>query len=140
MTRNLIVLGCAGLLALGLSFGTFAGTTTDTDSDGVPDTYDNCDVLANGPLLTAGICDQRDPDVDGYGTACDMDPSNNNVVDLPDVGQVLNALGTPGQTGEDLNCNGVVDLPDVGLVLNALGGTPGTSGLSCAGTIPCEAQ
>ena len=26
MMRNLIVLGCAGLLALGLSFATFAGT------------------------------------------------------------------------------------------------------------------
>ena len=38
MTRNLLILGCAALLAIGLSFGAFAGSVTDTDGDGVFDT------------------------------------------------------------------------------------------------------
>ena len=51
MKRNFIVLGCAGMLAFGLSFSAFAGSAPDVDSDGVPDAYDNCKSTANGPLL-----------------------------------------------------------------------------------------
>jgi hypothetical protein len=46
----------------------------DTDSDGVPDSTDNCIDVANGPLKTdvEGGSDQQDDDSDGIGNACDL--------------------------------------------------------------------
>jgi len=137
--RNLIILGCAALLAIGLSAASFAGSIVDADNDGVPDDFDNCVSLPNGPLaLDPAGCGQTDGDQDGFGNACDADLTNNNIVDLPDISGVLGALGTvgPGQA-EDLTCNDVIDLPDLSAVLGALGGSPGPSGLACAGTVPC---
>lgn len=140
MKRNLIVLGCAGMLAFGLSLSSFAGSAPDADSDGVPDLYDNCSVVANGPLLPPVGCKQQDGDTDGYGNACDRDLNNNGTTDLPDLGLVLSNLGNTLAPAFDINCNGTVDLPDLGAVLSALGTPPGPSGLGCAGTIPCFAQ
>ena len=138
MTRNLIVLGCAGLLAIGLSFGTFAGSVPDVDSDGVPDQYDNCDVVPNGPL--SGSCSgQEDADQDGYGTACDGDLNNNLLVGVEDLGDILIALGGTDPEA-DFNCNTLVGVEDLGDLLVWLGGVPGSSGLACAGTVPCYAQ
>jgi hypothetical protein len=137
MTRNLIILGCAALLAIGLSVGAFAGSIADEDSDGVPDSMDKCTGLANGPLDDPTGCGQLDPDQDGYAVPCDADQTNNGVVDSPDLGVVLSALGT-ADANADLTCNGVVDSPDLGITLSALGLAPGPSGLACAGTVPCE--
>lgn len=140
MKRNFIVLGCAGMLAFGLSFGAFAGSAPDVDSDGVPDAYDNCKTAANGPLLPVGSgCEQEDGNLDGYGNACDADISNNGTIDLPDLGALLGVYGTANPTA-DLNCNGTVDLPDLGALLGAYGGSPGPTDLACAGTPPCYAQ
>jgi len=86
MTRRLIVLGSAVLLAFGLSFSAFAGSTTDGDSDGVPDGYDNCSATANGPSAGTGACNsQEDYDADGYGQPCDgdVDNSGNTLVGSP---------------------------------------------------------
>jgi hypothetical protein len=109
MKLNLMALGCAFLLALGLSSVTFAGSITDDDGDGVPNGFDNCTApVANGPL-GGNACGQFDADADGYGNACDADYGNNGVVDSGDL---------------------------VGL-LGKLGGSPGPSDLGCAGTVPC---
>ena len=73
MMRNLIVLGCAGLLALGLSISSFAGVDPDTDGDGVTDSNDNCINVQNGPSGGAcsaqedGVTAQNPADPDGYG-------------------------------------------------------------------------
>jgi len=142
MTRNLIVLGCAALLAFGLSFGSFAGSSPDSDSDGVPDAFDNCSSLANGPLASTGDCNsQEDYDVDGYGQACDPDVNNDGGVGLEDVNDVLVNLNTNNLPAADLNCDGGAGLDDVNNVLTQLNGVSGPSGLSCAGTgTPCSAQ
>ena len=58
MTRTLIVLGCAGLLALGLAIGSFAGITNGGDGDGIPDNDDNCLLVPNGPL--GGACSNQE--------------------------------------------------------------------------------
>lgn len=140
MKRNLLILGCATLLALGLSLVSYAGAAPDADGDGVPDQYDNCDATPNGPLAATGGCNgQEDGDLDGYGNPCDADLNNNNSVDAADLGALLTAYGTPSATA-DLNCNGSVDASDLGNLLSNYGAPPGTSGLSCAGTIPCVAQ
>ena len=140
MKRNLIVIGCAAMLAFGLSFGSFAGSSPDGDSDGVPDSFDNCTTLANGPLAATGSCTgQEDYDSDGYGQPCDADLNNDGAVGLDDVGAMLTGLNAPGVG--DLNCDGAVGLDDAGTALGALNTAPGASGLACAGTgTPCSAQ
>ena len=141
MKRNLIVLGCAALLTLGLSFGSFAGSSPDGDGDGVPDAYDNCQTTPNGPLASTGSCNnQEDSDADGYGNACDADVNKDGGVGLDDANDVVGARGA-GAGATDLNCDGGVGLDDANLVLGAQGSTPGPSGLACAGTgTPCLAQ
>ena len=138
MKRNLIVIGCAAMLAFGLSFGSFAGSSPDGDSDGVPDAFDNCTTVANGPL--AGDCNaQQDADNDGYGNACDADLNNDGATGLDDASILLGQLNNPG-TG-DMNCDGAVGLDDASDALGTLNTPPGPSGLACAGTgTPCSAQ
>ena len=69
MMRNLVVLGCAGLLAFGLSISSFAGAPQDTDGDGVIDDADNCTTTPNGPDAQSGFCTaQEDGDFDGNPT------------------------------------------------------------------------
>ncbi len=147
MMRNLIVLGCAGLLALGLSISSFAGVDPDTDGDGVTDSNDNCVLVANGP--GGGTCDQQDGvtaenagDPDGYGVSCDTDFNDNGATDGGDLGEMLiAALGVAStDVHTDLNCNGAADGGDLGQTLiDALGiaAIPGPSGKACAGTVPC---
>jgi hypothetical protein len=56
----------------------------DVDADGVPDSVDNCPVVANLPII-AGTFRQADADNDGLGDACDsalqIDGDNNGVPD-----------------------------------------------------------
>jgi hypothetical protein len=143
MTRNLIVIGCAALLTFGLSFGSFAGSSPDSDSDGVPDAFDNCTTIANGPLLAspAPLCNaQQDADSDGYGQPCDADVNNDGGVGLDDVNALLSTLNTVDAVN-DLNCDGGVGLDDINTGLQALNTAPGPSGLACAGTgSTCTAQ
>ncbi len=142
MTRNLIVIGCAALLAFGLSFGSFAGASPDTDTDGVPDSFDNCTSIANGPSGSTGSCNsQEDYNADGYGQPCDADINNDGFNGLDDVNLMLGALGGAATDPSNLNCDAIVGLDDVNYALGQLGGTPGASGLACAGTgTPCSAQ
>jgi len=144
MKRNLVVIGCAALLAFGLSFGSFAGSSPDGDSDGVPDAFDNCTTVPNGPLLATGSCNSQEdwssPTTDGYGQPCDADINDDGGVGLDDVGDILTNLNTAYPPG-DLNCDGGVGLDDAGTALAVLNDPPGPSGLSCAGTgSPCSAQ
>lgn len=143
MTRNIIVLGCAVLLALGLSFVSFAGSAPDADGDGVPDQYDNCRDVPNGPLAATASCDgQEDGDPDGYGEPCDFDYNNNGAADAGDLGDMFIELADPGAAPQtfDNNCNGAPDAGDLGDLFLQLGVPVGPSDLPCAGTIPCVAQ
>jgi hypothetical protein len=145
MKRNLIAIGCAAMLAFGLSFGSFAGASPDNDSDGVPDAYDNCVDIPNGPTGATGSCNaQEDYDNDGYGQPCDADVNNDTGCGFDDVQQTLVAAFAAAGAGsvEDLNCDLGVGFDDVQMVLICAGaaGVPGPSGLACAGAIPCSAQ
>ncbi len=140
--KKLIGLGCACVLAFGLAFTASAGSITDTDGDGVPDSFDNCVTVANGPLASAAgtLCSaQEDGDLDGYGNACDTDYNGNGATDLGDVSDALANLGTTNSIYQPL-CTGAVALGDVSATLSSLGATPGPSGLACAGTAPCSAE
>ena len=127
MTRRLhwIVLSLA--LALGLSAPAFA---QDADSDSIADAEDNCVNVAN-----AG---QEDRNYDGYGDRCDPDYWNDGAVNDIDYEIFLECftLGTPDC---DLNGDGDTTASDFTVFYNVYNGsgTPGPSGLACAGTIPC---
>ena len=133
MRFSLVALGCAALFAIGLSISAIAGTPLpDTDSDGIPDEWDNCVSTSN--------TDQCDTNMDGYGNLCDADVAapNDGVVGLPDFNLFRADFGSAGALDTDFNCDNVVGLPDFNIFRSAFGGAPGPSGLGCAGTIPCE--
>lgn len=144
MMRNLIVLGCAGLLALGLGLTSFAGVGGgSSDNDGVQDQDDNCTLVPNGPLAGTGSCvAQEDGDVppDGYGNACDTDLNNDGATGPDDLGATLAAvLAVSTDPKFDYNCDGGAGPDDLGRSLadSIAVATPGPSGKACAGTPPC---
>lgn len=141
MMRNLVVLGCAGLLAFGLSISTFAGTDVDTDGDGVVDSSDNCTLMPNGPLGSSGLCSaQEDAEPDGFGNACDTDFNNDGATGPDDLNAMLAQVLAGGSNPVfDPNCDGGSGPDDLNRTLadTLAGVAPGPSGLACAGTIPC---
>lgn len=144
MTRMLLIsISCATCAAL-LSLGTFAGSFTDQDGDGVPDAYDNCQMVPNGPLGSTGACNgQEDGDLDGYGNICDFDPLNVGATGLDAVAATFGqAAIVSTDPNFDYNCDGAIGLDDISFVFYAssIVDTPGPSGLPCAGTTPCVAQ
>lgn len=120
----------------------------DTDGDGVVDPLDICsdEPLAPFPLGC-------DADMDGYGNACDGDLNNDtgvNGLDFagfvpgdPSFLECFVAGSDPLGAGCDINCDGVVNGLDFSnptgpdFIEFFVGGSPGPSGLPCAGTIPC---
>jgi hypothetical protein len=63
---------------------------SDTDDDGVPDTYDNCPGTSN--------TDQDDTDGDGQGNACDGDDDDDTIADANDN---CSLLANADQTDSD---------------------------------------
>jgi hypothetical protein len=116
------------------------GPNGDDDSDTVCNDFDNCSQEANLDVSGAGGCDT---DSDGYGGICDGDLNNDGLVSVADftiVWLTQFGLGSDGGTGSDMNCDTLVSVSDFTiqwLAQFALPGSPGPSGLSCAGTPPC---
>jgi len=143
MNRRLTMITVTGLLIAGVAVG-IAYAIEDTDGDGVPDSFDNCSTVPNGPLAQDGNCDaQEDGDLDGYGNPCDYDVDNDGGAGLNDVGAVLNAAKIVSTDPVyDFDCDQAVSLGDIGAVLDNSVAVlpPGPSGLACAGTPICVAE
>ncbi len=99
---------------------------TDTDSDGVRDSLDNCIEQPNA--------DQYDSDGDGFGNRCDADIAlpNDNVVNLTDFSKFRAAFGataplTAAQEDADFNGDGTVNLSDFSIFRSGFGKAPGPS-------------
>jgi arylsulfatase A-like enzyme len=118
----------------------------DADGDEIRDEEDNCTEVFN-----ATQCDENG---DGFGNHCDADLNNDGVVSMLDLFPFWEARGF--QEGDsnwnpeaDLDCDGDVDGEfsdppgadtDGALFGASLAvGSPGPSGLACAGDPPCPA-
>lgn len=156
--RKLVRLGCAALLTIGLSGTSFAGSIVDADGDGVPDTFDNCVNIDNGPLQATGSCNgQEDADLDGYGNPCNADWNSDGLVGGADFLAFSASFGSTPASGNwnpvvDSNCDNIIGGGDFLLFSAQFGGSfaiPGgslynASGLACRdstnATAPCVAQ
>lgn len=148
--QSKISAGCALLLGMAMFFAFSPGPggaqsggggagVGDVDDDGVPDEFDNCLDVPNGPLAGTGSCNaQEDHDLDGYGAPCDTDVNNDGVTALDEI---LGYIVVAGSTNPayDFNCDGAVGIDDYGDLINdiVVYDLVGPSGLSCAGTAPC---
>lgn len=123
MTRAIIAILGTVLLSMGMAFSATAGTVSDADNDGVPDGFDNCPNVANGPL--AGACSaQQDTDNDGFGNACDGDFNNDGQTLGDDFTIFLTLFGGAGNQG-DLDCDGNTLGSDFSIFLGLFGSPPG---------------
>jgi len=123
-----------GILILTLPWSALAGAVIDTDNDLVPDQFDNCRLVANGPNQTTN---QIDSDIDGYGNRCDADYDQNCSTTAGDFGTFLASFGLNdcGERDHDGNC--LISAADFGVFLAKFSGVgianaPGPSGLVCA--------
>jgi hypothetical protein len=92
----------------------------DADADGVPDSLDNCRLVANA--------DQYDADHDGYGNICDADLNNSGLVTSADF-TILRAKINTADPVADLNHSGLVTSADFTLLRPRINSAPGPSGL-----------
>jgi hypothetical protein len=110
----------------------------DSDNDGIPDSSDNCTLVANGTLIPdAGGNVQLDTDGDGYGNICDADLNNDDIVNLSDYSLFLSVFGTtpttPAQENADFNGDGQVNLFDYSIFRSYFGQPPGPSCIDLPG-------
>ena len=133
-----------GLFAFGFALSASAGAVVDADGDLVPDQFDNCKSVPNGPNQASN---QVDTDIDGWGNACDADLDNVNpppaqsfLVTGTDFGLFVGFFGqgTAAAKEADFTGDGLVTGTDFNRFVQLFGQSmAGTSGLACAGTIPC---
>ena len=149
MRFGLISLALAGAIALIGAGGSIAGSTPDTDGDGVFNLVDNCVHVPNAPAGGPGE-PQLDFDGDGFGNQCDGDFNNSggtvNTTDF-NIFTPCNAMalaaGFPFPvTGSvagidcnnvDMDGSGTINTTDFNFLTPLLSiGVNGESGLPCA--------
>jgi hypothetical protein len=122
VNSNLTVkFGSGVLIKSGGAIKTISGP--DSDSDGVPDSSDNCPLTPNA--------DQLDTDLDTTGDACDTDDDNDTILDGSD-----NCPLTPNANQNDLDSDGTGDACDSQTLITS--NTILTSDTSLAGDLTVE--
>ncbi|HIF94832.1 MAG: thrombospondin type 3 repeat-containing protein [Myxococcales bacterium] len=117
---NIKLILFTGLIAASLAFVANAGSIDDTDTDLIPDVFDNCSLVANGP---AGQ-DQLDADADGFGNICDGDLDQDGVVAGSDFAAFVALFGAAGSAA-DFDGDGVVAGSDFAAFVALFGSAPG---------------
>jgi len=105
------------------------GNAADTDNDGIDDSVDNCQLIANQG--------QEDTDRDFFGNACDADLNNDGIVNTLDIGQLRKDFGKSDKDygfnpDADLNSDDIVNSLDIGKLRSLFGKEPGPHGQSPA--------
>jgi hypothetical protein len=109
----------------------------DDDDDDVGSACDNCRFVAN--------TNQTDTNQDGYGNRCDADYDNSGVANALDLvtfkAAYLTQAGSPGyDAAVDMDSDGLIGALDLAIFKSLFLLPPGPSGLTCAGTVPCQAS
>ncbi len=116
-----LIIGTLGRGTFSVANALASLTEVDSDGDGVPDSADNCTLIANA--------DQRDSNGDGFGNVCDADISNDGLINAIDLG-LLRLVFFTTDADADFNGDGIVNAIDLGVLKNAFFGAPGPSGLA----------
>ena len=128
-------------ISLVVALPAWSGAIQDADGDLVPNAFDNCSAVANGPNQTTN---QVDCDLDGYGNRCDADLNQDCATTAADFGLWLGCFGlSVGGSGGACSCeldfdgNSTITAADFGVFLGKFSATgpanaPGPSGLACA--------
>lgn len=108
---------------------------SDVDADLVCHGEDNCPLVANGPGQDSN---QEDADLDGFGDVCDGDFDDNGVVSGSDFARFVAYFGSASTDAReaDFDADCLVAGSDFASFVR-LFGKPLTSGLVCAGMVPC---
>ncbi len=142
MKLKLIML--VSLFAFGFALSANAGSVLDSELDGtgdsVPDQYDNCVDVDNGPTNTSASQqdNQVDSDNDGYGNACDTDYNQDGATSTLDFPTFLNSFtGVTPASETDHNGDGSTTTLDFTTFFGAFTSPPGAPGpgLACANLI-----
>jgi len=115
------------LFAFGFAMSAAAGSVADGDTDGVPNAFDNCATVQNGPLA-GGCAAQENADGDAFGDACDGDYDQLGQVNINDFAFFLTDFisGVSGTPGTDHDCSGGVNINDFATFLaQFIQGSPG---------------
>ncbi len=142
-----------GLFAFGYALSASAGAVVDTDTDLVPDQFDNCKNYKNGPNpnpITGQTSNQVDTDIDGWGNACDGDFDNTAastswLVAGSDFAIFVTNFGGSSAAARESDLTGdlLISGTDFSRFVALFGsnmtgaGSTSESGLACRGTIPC---
>lgn len=126
MRNRITAILCGAMLCFGAAMSANAGSIVDTDTDLIPDVFDNCPFHPNGPGGSTGSCsNQEDTDGNGFGNPCDGDLNNSGLTDGVDFTLMFGLLFQAGNAG-DLNCSGLTDGVDFTLMFDRLFKVPGT--------------
>jgi hypothetical protein len=126
------------LSTIAFAFSSNAGSVLDDDLDNVPNAFDNCTSIANGP---ADACNQVDSDQDGYGNDCDADYNQDTFVNTDDFALFLSCfVGFSSLAIVDHDCDGFCTVGDFAAFLQGFTSAPpqiGPTGLMCGMSVPC---
>jgi hypothetical protein len=117
---NIKLILFTSLIAASLAFVATAGSIDDTDTDLIPDVFDNCSLVANGPAGQA----QLDADSDGFGNICDGDLTGDGVTAGTDFSSFVTLFGSAGSAA-DFTGDGVVAGTDFTAFVALFGSAPG---------------
>lgn len=121
MKIKFLAIASAVLLVIGFSLTASAGSIVDTDLDLIPDVFDNCSADPNGPN---DALNQTDDDMDGFGTACDCDFTQDGFVLGDDVVSLFGAFNSSSAL-HDIDGDGTVLGSDVVICFGQFNGPPG---------------
>jgi hypothetical protein len=120
-----------------------AGPCIDTDLDTICVDDDNCSAKANTPQHDTDGLAGSDAVGDGYGNACDADYDGTLIVGAGDLVQLRAAWQCTSSDAcynrdVDSDSNDAIGAADLVLLRSQWQSVPGPSGMSCAGTTPCQ--